>query len=70
MSTTEGPRLTWILGLEKKNALLEIHVSGTVGDTLLTQKSPTCVAKNHGSGIHGRSNLVSGGPPVCGYFAL
>ena len=32
---TEGPRLTWILGLEK-TALRKIRVSGTVGDPILT----------------------------------
>ena len=39
--STEGPRLTRILGLEK-TTLREFCVSGTVGDLLLlTQKSPT-----------------------------
>ena len=38
--STEGPRVTWILGREKI-ALHEICVSGTVEDPLLTRKSPT-----------------------------
>ena len=41
VSTTEGPRLTRILGLGK-TVLHEIRVSGTVVGPLLLQKSPTC----------------------------
>ena len=49
-STTEGLRIMWILGLEK-TALHKIHVSGTAGGPLLTQKSPTCayIVQNRGS---------------------
>ena len=41
VSTTEGPRLTRILGLGK-TTLHEIRVSGIVVNPLLTRKSPTC----------------------------
>ena len=40
--STEGPRLTWILGLEK-TALRKIRVSGTVLKTQLTRNPPTCM---------------------------
>ena len=39
---TEGPRITWILGLEKKIMLREYCVRGTVIKTQITQESPTC----------------------------
>ena len=35
VASTEGPGLTRILGLEKKNELRKIRVSGTVGGPLL-----------------------------------
>ena len=41
---TEGPRLTWILGLEK-TGFCKICVGGTVGGPLLMRKSPTCLHK-------------------------
>ena len=36
-NSTEGPALTRILGTQ----VTQIRISGTVGDLLLTQKSPT-----------------------------
>ena len=48
----------------KKTALREIRVNRTVGDPLLTSKSPTCAYKNCGSGIRGSENRISGGPLV------
>ena len=42
LEITEGPFLMLIFGLEK-NQLHKIHFSRTVGDALLTQKSPTCM---------------------------